>query len=32
MGLTVFAGDLPILEETQIAKNYLTAKELEKLN
>jgi len=32
MGLTVFAGDLPILEEVRIAKNYLTAKELEKLN
>lgn len=32
MGLTVFAGDLPVLEEARIAKNYLTAKELEKLN
>ncbi len=32
MGLTVFAGDLPILEEVWIAKNYLTAEELEKLN
>lgn len=32
MGLTVFAGDLPILEEVHIAKNYLTAEELEKLN
>jgi hypothetical protein len=32
MGLTVFAGDLPILEEVRIAKNYLTAEELEKLN
>lgn len=32
MGLTVFAGDLPVLEEVRIAKNYLTAKELEKLN
>jgi hypothetical protein len=32
MGLTVFAGDLPALEEVRIAKNYLSAKELEKLN
>ncbi len=32
MGLTVFAGELPALEEVRIAKNYLTAKELEKLN
>ena len=32
MGLTVFAEDLPVLEEVRIAKNYLTAKELEKLN
>ena len=32
MGLTVFAGDLPVLEEARIAKNYLTAEELEKLN
>ncbi len=32
MGLTVFAGDLPMLEEAHIAKNYLTAEELEKLN
>ncbi len=32
MGLTVFAGDLPTLEEVCIAKNYLTAEELEKLN
>lgn len=32
MGLTVFAGDLPILEEVRIAKNYLSAPELEKLN
>ncbi len=32
MGLTVFAGDLPILEEVRIAKNYLTTEELEKLN
>jgi hypothetical protein len=32
MGLTVFAGDLPVLEEVRIAKNYLTANELEKLN
>ena len=32
MGLTVFAGDLPVLEEACIAKNYLTAPELEKLN
>lgn len=32
MGLTVFAGDLPVLEEVRIAKNYLSGKELEKLN
>ncbi len=32
MGLTVFGGDLPVLEEVRIAKNYLSAKELEKLN
>jgi hypothetical protein len=31
MGLTVFAGDLPVLDEVRIAKNYLTAEELEKL-
>ena len=32
MGLSVFAGDLPVLEEVRIAKNYLSAEELEKLN
>lgn len=32
MGLTVFNGDLPTLEEVRIAKNYLTPEELEKLN
>ncbi len=32
MGLTAFAGDLPVLEEVRIAKNYLSASELEKLN
>ena len=32
MGLSVFAGDLPVLEEVRIAKNYLSARELEKLN
>lgn len=32
MGLTVFADDLPVLEEVRIAKNYLTIEELEKLN
>ncbi|MEI6378315.1 MAG: virulence RhuM family protein [Candidatus Falkowbacteria bacterium] len=32
MGLTVFAGDLPVLEEVRIAKNYLSAEELERLN
>lgn len=32
MGLTVFEGDLPVLEEVRIAKNYLSAPELEKLN
>lgn len=32
MGLTVFAGDLPVLEEVRIAKNYLSEKELGKLN
>jgi hypothetical protein len=31
MGLTAFAGDLPVLEEVRIAKNYLTVEELEKL-
>jgi hypothetical protein len=31
MGLTVFASDLPVLEEVRIAKNYLTVEELEKL-
>jgi hypothetical protein len=32
MGLTVFEGDLPVLEEVRIAKNYLSLQELEKLN
>lgn len=32
MGLTVFAGDLPVLEEVRIAKNYLSIEELDKLN
>jgi hypothetical protein len=32
MGLTTFVGDLPVLEEVRIAKNYLSAEELEKLN
>ncbi|GHU08791.1 toxin Fic [Alphaproteobacteria bacterium] len=32
MGLTVFAGDLPVLEEVRIAKNYLSADELDTLN
>lgn len=32
MGLTVFTGDLPALDEVRIAKNYLSIKELEKLN
>jgi len=32
MGLTVFEGDLPVLEEVRIAKNYLSAQALEKLN
>lgn len=32
MGLTVFSGSLPVLEEARIAKNYLSAEELEKLN
>ncbi|MDR1033242.1 MAG: virulence RhuM family protein [Bifidobacteriaceae bacterium] len=32
MGLTVFAGDLPVLDEVRIAKNYLSINELEKLN
>ena len=32
MGLTVFAGDLPVLEEVRIVKNYLSIEELEKLN
>jgi len=32
MGLTTFSGDLPILEEVRIAKNYLNEKELDHLN
>lgn len=32
MGMTTFAGDLPILEEVRIAKNYLSENELRKLN
>ena len=32
MGLTAFEGDLPVLEEVKIAKNYLSVHELEKLN
>jgi hypothetical protein len=32
MGLTVFAGDLPVLEEVRIAKNYLDENELRALN
>jgi hypothetical protein len=32
MGLTVFAGDLPVLEEVRIAKNYLDENELRTLN
>jgi hypothetical protein len=32
MGLSVFAGDLPVLEEVRIAKNYLSQNELDKLN
>jgi hypothetical protein len=31
MGLTVFKGDLPVLEEVRIAKNYLTPDELNRL-
>ncbi len=32
MGLTTFAGELPILSEVSIAKNYLTEAELFRLN
>ena len=32
MGLTVFEGDQPTREETEIAKNYLDEKELRRLN
>lgn len=32
MGLTVFKGDLPSKREAEIAKNYLTEKELQSLN
>ena len=32
MGLTTFKGELPTLKEAQIAKNYLTEKELKGLN
>ena len=32
MGLTTFKGDLPMLDEVKIAKNYLNKEELEQLN
>ncbi|MBR7926960.1 virulence RhuM family protein [Aerococcaceae bacterium zg-ZUI334] len=32
MGLTTFKGDLPTLKEAQVAKNYLSEKELRSLN
>ena len=32
MGLTIFKGDMPSKKEVQIAKNYLTEKELKGLN
>lgn len=32
MGLTVFEGDQPTLEEAKVAKNYLNEKELRRLN
>jgi len=32
MGLTIFKGDLPTLNEAKIAKNYLDEKELKGLN
>jgi hypothetical protein len=32
MGLTSFKGSLPVLSETEIAKNYLDANELKRLN
>ncbi|MDR0979653.1 MAG: virulence RhuM family protein [Candidatus Nomurabacteria bacterium] len=32
MGLKSFRGDLPVLDEVRIAKNYLDEKELDKLN
>ena len=31
MGLTVFAGELPVLEEVRIAKNYLSIEEVRKV-
>jgi len=32
MGLTIFKGELPTLDEAKIAKNYLTEKELKGMN
>ena len=32
MGLTTFSGDLPIMSDVVIAKNYLTEEELKILN
>ena len=32
MGLSTFQGELPTLEEAQVAKNYLSAEELKSLN
>ena len=32
MGLTIFSGDLPIMSDVVIAKNYLTEEELKILN
>lgn len=32
MGLTTFPGDLPVLSDVEIAKNYLTEPELKRLN
>lgn len=32
MGLTTFPGDLPVMNDVEIAKNYLTESELKRLN
>ena len=32
MGLTTFPGDLPVMSDVEVAKNYLTEPELKRLN